>query len=573
MKSQWLIYAVSFITLFAVILLFSFLISEYTPVKSRIILFGGDVILILSPYWLLPSSKQKAVLIPIWCISLFLLTNVLYFRYWDDLIPFASIFSLSSYNRLVIENVGSVFKWSDALFLIIPLLATISVVKIDLNNSTPQLHYRLCLFFGSMMVFIIVTFFSTYRIVRYWENCGEKVKFESIFKSRFKIQSLRTQSWHANGIVCYLMSQLLSLDKYQRLTNLSENECALVHRVLYNNSIDDENGDVPDDNRNKNLILIIVESLNSPVIGRVVDGKPITPVLDSLLRLSGTIQALNVVPQIKDGGSSDGQMIYNTGLLPVKSGATAMLFADTEYPSIVKQLKPVSSAEFIYEDKMIWNHAETTKAYGYDVLHDEDSLKRDSEIMKLGMDEALFKYALPRIVTMKQPFFAEITTLSMHSPFNDPAVSFPMWIDRYTEFGTLEKNYLRMTHYFDSQLGRFLDGLKANGLFENTIIVMVSDHDQRFKDTEMNQRYPIAFIALNTGITTKVDKEIRQCDVFPTILDIMKIPMSDYRGLGYSFLRNGYDDVKKRVTDDELFEASDLIIRSNYFETQLESTK
>jgi hypothetical protein len=45
-----------------------------------------------------------------------------------------------------------------------------------------------------------------------------------------------------------------------------------------------------------------------------------------------------VVPQVHDGGSSDGQALYNTGLLPISSGAAAGIFKDNNYPSLLKAL-------------------------------------------------------------------------------------------------------------------------------------------------------------------------------------------------------------------------------------------
>ena len=90
-----------------------------------------------------------------------------------------------------------------------------------------------------------------------------------------------------------------------------------------------------------------MESLNAVVVNMHVNGRPLTPVLNRLLEAEGTISCLNVISQVKDGGSSDGQMIYNTGLLPIKNGSAAMLFGSNDYPSLISTLKPASSMEII----------------------------------------------------------------------------------------------------------------------------------------------------------------------------------------------------------------------------------
>ncbi|MDE6037290.1 MAG: hypothetical protein K2G05_03410, partial [Duncaniella sp.] len=59
------------------------------------------------------------------------------------------------------------------------------------------------------------------------------------------------------------------------------------------------------DNRDENLIMILVESLNADYIGRNADHGDITPTLSSLLAAEGTISNLNIITQTGEGGSSD----------------------------------------------------------------------------------------------------------------------------------------------------------------------------------------------------------------------------------------------------------------------------
>ena len=118
--------------------------------------------------------------------------------------------------------------------------------------------------------------------------------------------------------------------------------------------------------------------------------------------------------------------------------------------------------------------------------------------------------------------------------------------------------------YFDSELNRFLDGLKRQGQYDNSIIVIASDHDVNLKDNTNGKR-PICFMALNTGITKRVTARTWQSDVFPTVLDIMGVDTGGgYRGLGHSLLS---DSIPER--DDAYWTpvrtVSDRIIRSDYF--------
>lgn len=78
-------------------------------------------------------------------------------------------------------------------------------------------------------------------------------------------------------------------------------------------------------NSKKRLIMIIVESLSSHVINKSVNGESVTPFLDSLINNNGTIYFPNIVTQVKNGSSSDGQLMYNTGLYPMRSEVTVAI--------------------------------------------------------------------------------------------------------------------------------------------------------------------------------------------------------------------------------------------------------
>lgn len=99
-----------------------------------------------------------------------------------------------------------------------------------------------------------------------------------------------------------------------------------------------------------------------------------TPFLDSLARDTSVICFPHVLPQVKDGRSSDAQLLLNTGLLPIETGAAASLYGSTNtYPSLPKALarKGYASASFICDSRSYWNQEATTKSYGFGALHEK----------------------------------------------------------------------------------------------------------------------------------------------------------------------------------------------------------
>ncbi len=96
--------------------------------------------------------------------------------------------------------------------------------------------------------------------------------------------------------------------------------------------------------------------------------------------------------------------------------------------------------------------------------------------------------------------------------------------------GMLEKRYEETVLSVDHQLGRFLDGLEAAGRFEDTIIVVLSDHGEMFEPRWVAHHGPYLDDALvhvpllihlpGQKIRQAVDAPIGLVDVAPTLLDL-----------------------------------------------------
>lgn len=96
------------------------------------------------------------------------------------------------------------------------------------------------------------------------------------------------------------------------------------------------------------------------------------------------------------------------------------------------------------------------------------------------------------IGTAQKPFFAFMFFESAHANYYFPEESV-IREDYLTDFNYLtvdvEENierirnrYINATHHLDSQLGRVFDALEAQGLLDNTIVVVTGDHGEEFME-------------------------------------------------------------------------------------------
>ena len=108
------------------------------------------------------------------------------------------------------------------------------------------------------------------------------------------------------------------------------------------------------------LIIVLLESLENWVL---------TPqIMPNLYRLSQNEHAFyadRIHTQIVGAPSADGQMIVNSGLLPINAGATCLHYPRNTFPAIMK-LAPDSAICLLPHDTCVWNQTAMSPAYGYD---------------------------------------------------------------------------------------------------------------------------------------------------------------------------------------------------------------
>ncbi len=123
-------------------------------------------------------------------------------------------------------------------------------------------------------------------------------------------------------------------------------------------------------------------------------------------------------------------------------------------------------------------------------------------------------------------FFLFVHFYDLHTPYNLPA-------SYSARFGT---GYDAELRYVDEQVGTFLDFLRQRNLFDNSLVVLLSDHGEGLEEHgedvhgyfvyESTIRVPLIvhWPAGSTSFLAKVDEPVRLLDVAPTILDFAGIP-------------------------------------------------
>lgn len=229
--------------------------------------------------------------------------------------------------------------------------------------------------------------------------------------------------------------------------------------------------------RGKNLIMIQAESLQSFAVGLRVNGREVTPNLNRFAR--GASFAGDLYVQTGLGNSADAEFLANAGLYPARSGVAYVRFADRNYDALPRLLRARGYAALaMHGDRAgFWNRAHMYPALGFERFVSKKDYEVD-EVFGLGLsDGSFFRQSLAMLEAQERPFYAFLVTLSSHYPFGFPELLKAAAFDQGDEAeGAILRSYLAAIHYFDREFGNFIDGLKKDGLFDESVIIVYGDH-------------------------------------------------------------------------------------------------
>lgn len=539
----------------------------------------ADALFMLIPLVLLPTKWRKWSWIVIWLVTLWCMAQLMYMPTYRDMMPVSSF--------LMTENVGGTLFDSllgsikpRLLQVIIPPVILYAIYRIWLKKPLEKEQIptkrRLILAAAALLGFVAIRLGVT---AIHMKNNNEPTTFAQQFTNDYCVMWTRQGDYmNSNGVVPYTLYGIITtiFDK----KTLSEEEKQQVNQFLAQQP--QYNDDYYASARGKNVILLVVESLNSWAVNMTINGHDVAPTLKELCNdTTSNIVSLKMKSQVKNGRSSDGIFMYNTGLLPLNTKVVANSYSNASYPTLCKALGNYSTFYASCDEPTLWNVKNMSRTYGYSKFYGKedinDAIKRNNYLL----DKTLLEEVSQLISTQKKPFMALVATAGMHHPFNqfmEPAT----WIKNSNVYTDEVRCYLERVNAFDTALREFLQRLKSQNIYDNTMIVIVSDHNEMVDDAS-NGRPSIdkegdncVLIIMNSGQAGRINGPIGQIDIYPTLLDLLGLNSQNWKGLGYSLLRTSITSVATGPSttagssqiierQKEAWRISDLLITSQWF--------
>ena len=540
----------------------------------------ADAILLLAPCWVIKHRRTYTFII-LWLVALWSFLQMLYYPTYRDVMPFSSFLLVKNISpTLVKSSLGAVTKKS-LMVLFMPLVLHAYHWWLRRRGDAVAQSRNWWMLAASIAAFVVMRMLITTSI--YLTNRQNYSDLRDAFVTRYaKLGGRHLNYIMHNGAMGYALfcfastfDNMVSAEDLKLAENFVKTSCPAYSDNSFKTPIE-----------HPNLIFIMVESLNAWAVNLEIDGEPVTPTLNALVADSTTISSLNMISQAKNGRSSDGKFMYQTGLLPMLDKSVAMEYSDRTFPSLVKALKKrgYEAVEICGDEAGLWNVESMSQAYGFDTLYHNPELIKQLEAAQFKIDKVVMEQAAQQLPQRTKPFIAQLFTGVMHSPYNE-AFEPATWISASKQYTTAVRNYLEKTHYFDKQLSVFLESLKSSGLYDNSVIVIASDHSENVDDDPAGRPSlskngnECVLIVINAAAGMKLEGPIGQIDVYPTILDIMGLNDYSWKGLGHSLLRGGVRSVAASVDETvgtspliksqkKAWMASDILIKANWFKNK-----
>ncbi|MHB9705381.1 LTA synthase family protein [Alcaligenes aquatilis] len=270
--------------------------------------------------------------------------------------------------------------------------------------------------------------------------------------------------------------------------------------------------------RKPNLVLIVEESLGAQYVSNL-GGANLTPELDKLAQTGWNFRRAYATGT----RSVRGLEAVSAGFPPTVADAVLRLpGSQTRFFTLAQLLKEQGyRSRFIYGGEA---HFDNMKSFflgnGFDELYEQSSFESPEFVGTWGAsDEDMFN-KLHHLLSQdkEQPTLTLAFSVSNHSPWEYPAGRIQVEGDPATVENTVR--------YADWAIGDFFKKARQSDYWDNTVFLIVADHDSRVGGANLVplRHFHIPALILGGGVPSRQDERIiSQIDLAPTLLSLMGI--------------------------------------------------
>ncbi|MCO4328566.1 polyglycerol-phosphate lipoteichoic acid synthase LtaS [Staphylococcus hyicus] len=510
-----------------------------------------NLILLMNPYSLLALilsvflffKGRKAFWLMLFggfLLTFLLYANVVYFRFFSDFLTFSTLNQVSNVDSMG-GAVGASFQWYDFVYF----LDIIAYVFI-LIFKQKWLSYHV--FHKKFIPVVMATAVALFFLNLAFAETDRPELLTRTFDHKYLVKYLGPYNFTVyDGVKTVQNNQqkaLASEDDLTRVLNYTKQKHTAPNMEYYGKA------------KGKNVIKIHLESFQTFLINKKINGHEVTPFLNKLSSGQEDFRYYpNFYHQTGQGKTSDAEFTMDNSLYGLPQGSAFSLKGDNTYqslPAILKQKEHYTSNVMHGDYKTFWNRDQVYRHFGVDKFYDATYYDMSPENLEnLGLkDKEFFKESADYLDKEKQPFYSHLITLTNHYPFtlSKEDASIP---PGNTGNSTVD-GYIQTARYLDESVEAFINDLKKRGLYDDSVIIMYGDHygisenhnkamsqllGEPITPAKFNDLNKTGFWIKAPGVEPKVDPTYAgQVDVMPTLLHLMGIDTKNFIMLGTDML-------------------------------------
>jgi phosphoglycerol transferase MdoB-like AlkP superfamily enzyme len=276
----------------------------------------------------------------------------------------------------------------------------------------------------------------------------------------------------------------------------------------------------------KNLVVFILESFNREWIGYLNQRTYYTKFIDSLCTKS--IVCHNSYANAKHSNEGIAAILASIPSLMDESIISSG-YQDNTLQGLGHAMKQAGYRTSFFHGARngSFNFDVFSKSCGFDSYYGMNEFNDDTHFDgQWGIwDHVFLKYFADQLDTVNQPFCSVFFNLSSHYPYSLPDSYKKRFMDEPNV------NHLpRTIQYVDTCLQQFFESNYNKPWFQNTIFVFCADHTGEGNQAEYKTplgifRIPLIIYDPSNPVGISIHKPVMQIDIFPSLMDYLKIPV------------------------------------------------
>ena len=459
-------------------------------------------------------------------LSIILFADNVYHTYSSSVLSVAQMMNLQ-YGEEIMDTLPMLIQAKEILyfldFLLIIVLLCAKVLKIHKKAKTK---------WRTKLAKVLVGMIAIALFFKIDVDFIEKTK-EDPFNKDIQVKKSTIYGYHISDI-----ENTVNIKKQAKYTS---KEALLTDyeklKEEYDENYGKTNYDIQGIAKEKNVIILQLESIQNFVINKEINGKEITPNLNKFI--NENIEISNMFMQ-SYSSTADSEFSTVTSLYPMENGMSYSRYYTNTYDDIFTMFDNEGyTTSYMHGNYgFFWNRENVYKTFGVENIELKDAFAGTSEnIMGYLSDELLYTQAVEKLKGYDMPFVSYIVSASSHTSFSldglEDRSKVNINVGKYKD--TFFGNYLESVNYADYAFGIFIDKLKEANLYDDTVILLFGDHngmdmyneemldflqgtDSELTDTDIKLNYIRVACGMKIpGIENiKIEKPVSKLDIKPT---------------------------------------------------------